>query len=410
MQKITNNYNVISGETPKWEKTEDGFLRCKSRVLAERILPYSVSELSDLPSDFQDDIVRMYVPLDSLHSSESLRSLEGCPIVTDDHFWMDPDSYKVHTKGSSAGSARTDGPYVEIDLLVTDKDGIEYIENMYSETGSYPEISAGYRADTIFEAGSFDGQPYDAKQTKIRYNHIAVIPKGHGRAGQDIRILNKQPLEPEKETDEMADEKGVKPETKASVRVSLKNSRKFLNTDEEGAQAYEEDSKMSEEKLTGAMDELETKNGEMEALQAEIETLKGELQAYKDKLEELLSDEAIEAKAEEMIEESDEADEIIENMADEEKKEEIMNSVKGLHGEKLHRATLEGIGLKFENMSKDGIKGAFKAQAQIAKMGKGLTKPKVVSGAKVTNAAAPGKERRVLTHLEKLGFPRKETK
>ena len=397
MQKITNNFNVLSQDIPKWEKTEDGFLRCKARILAERIMPYSVTELSDLPDDFQDDIVNMYVPLDSLKSSESLRSLEGCPIVVGDHVWMDPMTIKTNSSGSVAGSARLDGPYIEIDLLVTDKEGIESIES-----GETPEISAGYRADTIFENGSFDGQPYDAKQTKIRYNHIAVIPRGHGRAGQDIRILNKQSaIETEKETD-MAEEKGVKPEIKA-VRVSLKNSRKFLNTDEEGAVAYEEDAKLSEEKLTGAMDELETKNGEMEALKAEIDNLKGQLQAYKEKLDALLSEEAVEKKAEEMMEESSEADEIIENMVDEDKKEEIQNSIKGLHGEKLHRATLEAIGLKIENMSKDGIKGAFKAQSQISKLGKAV-KTKVVAGEKMTNAAKAVSEKPVLTGTQKIGY------
>ena len=400
MHKITNTFNVISPDKPKWEKTEDGFLRCKARILAERILPYSVSELSDLPDDFQDDIVNMYVPLDSLQSSDSLRSLEGCPIVVGDHVWMDPSTIKQSSSGSVAGSARIDGPYIEVDLLVTDENGINTIES-----GETPEISAGYRADTIYENGSFDGQVYHAKQTRIRYNHIAVIPKGHGRAGQDIRILNKSKTTEKKETDEMAEKDTVVKEPKAMVRVTLKNSRKFLNTDEEGATAYEEDTKLSEEKLEGAMDELEVKNGEMEALTAEIDNLKGQLAAYKEKLDALLSEEAVEKKAEEMIEEKDEADEIIENMAEEdEKKEELTNSIKGLYGEKLHKTVLEGIGLKFENMSKDGLKGAFKAQAQIAKMGKGLAKKKVVAGEKVVNSAKAASEKAPMTATQRLGY------
>lgn len=394
MQKITNSFSVLSDDRPKWEKTEDGFLRCKARILAERVLPYSASELSDLPNDFTDDIVMMYVPLDCLTSSESLRSLEGCPVVVGDHVWMDPATIKQASNGSVAGSARVDGPYIEVDLLITDENAINNIE-----MGETPEISAGYRADTVYDSGSFDGQPYHAKQTRIRYNHIAVIPRGHGRAGQDIRILNKSQTQ-EKGNDEMADETK---ETKAMVRVTLKNSRKFLNTDEEGAQAYEEDNKVSEEKLTGAMDELETKNGEMQSLQAEIDNLKGQLSAYKEKLDQLLSEEAVEHKAMEMIEESDEADEIIENMADEDKTEEIKNAIKGLHGTKLHDAVLAAVGVKFENASPDTLKGAFKAQAQIAKMGK-MPKTKVVAGEKMVNKAKVAAEKPERTHTQRLGY------
>ena len=91
------------------------------------------------------------------------------------------------------------------------------------------------------------------------------------------------------------------------VKIKLRNSGKFVNVDEESASKIEEDQGVQEDKeatsskdLTTTMSELEGKNQDAAALQAEIDELKGELQTYKDKLDELLSDEAVEAAAEGM--------------------------------------------------------------------------------------------------------------
>ena len=40
-------------QNPKWEKTEDGFLRCKARVLAERIMEYGRDEIGEVPEEVQ---------------------------------------------------------------------------------------------------------------------------------------------------------------------------------------------------------------------------------------------------------------------------------------------------------------------------------------------------------------------
>lgn len=406
--KLSNSFHTVSPDKPRWEKTDDGFLRCKARVLAERVMPYTREELSNLPEDLNvGSEIRMYVSRDSMASAESIRSLEGAIVVAGDHNWCDPEVIKQYGVGHVAGTPVMDGPYLVCDLVITDKQAMEDIEE--EKIG---EISAAYTADSLFEAGDFDGNEYDARQTQLRYNHIAVIPAGHGRAGADVRIINKKAKE-----NDMAEEK--------TVRVQLRNSKRMLNTDEEGAAALAEEEKLANEEsetsgksLEEAMAKAEEATAARDAAQAELEEVKGELSVYKEKLDELLSEETISAAAEEMVEEQGEAEEILENAAvcnekgeeDEEEKEKVLNSIKKMRGEALHRTVLSAIGVKLENMSPDGLRGAFKAQHQIMNSTKGR---RHVAGARMQNRMVPGKDTPGTgqpvqrTSMEKLGFAKK---
>ena len=297
-----------------------------------------------------------------------------------------------------------DGNYLCCDLMITHPEGIKFVE----ESGEFPEISAAYLADTVFEPGEYEGKPYDARQEQLVYNHIAVIPVGHGRAGRDVRILN---AKPKHEEDTMADEKKW-------IQFKLSNGR-FVNTDEEGAKAVSETEEKGAADLNKTMSELEAKNGEMQALQAEVEELKGELSVYKEKLDQLLSTEAVEGAAMEMVAEQGEAEEIIENAMfanekekDDEfakRKEEVKNSLKTVHGSRLHQAVLNALGAKTEGMSPEAMKGAFKAQKQIlANMKPGMRK---VAGTQLMNGMAPTERQKVnnsggvqRTPTQRLGF------
>ena len=373
---ITNQFTTQPFVPKTWEKTEDGFLRVKARVLAERVMPYHPDELTNLPEELKTlPCINMLVDCTTMGSGESLRTLEAAQVTAPDHIWVTPENDHV-SRGNTAGAPRMDGPFLETDLLITDPDTIADIEE-----GRIGEISAGYHADTIFEPGEFDGQPYQARQTQLRFNHIAVIPYGTGRAGSDVRIINQKK---QKETT-MSEPK--------MVRVRLRNTGRYVNVDEESASAIEAEGEASEgsgKKLEETMAELDGKTQEASALQAEIDELKGELSVYKEKLDQLLSTEAIEHAAEEMVQESGEAEEIIENAfgeseEDKKKKEEVMNSLKGLHGTKLHTHVLNSIGVQTEGMNADAMRGAFKAQHQVrTKIGN-----RKVAGTKVTNATIP---------------------
>ena len=52
------------------------------------------------------------------------------------------------------------------------------------------EVSCGYRCDLDSTPGiSPEGEPYDAIQSNIRLNHVALLPANKGRAGRDVKLL-----------------------------------------------------------------------------------------------------------------------------------------------------------------------------------------------------------------------------
>lgn len=370
--QLRNAFTTKPFTPSHFEETADGFLRVKARVLKECVMPYSRDELAGVPDEVQGDMIPILVNLEEMTTPEALRTLESAQVVAPDHEWVTPENYGAISKGNAAGAARIVGPYAEIDLLVTDPQAIADIK-----TGKIGEISAGYHGDIVFEPGEHQGRPYAARQVGLRYNHIAVIEFGHGRAGKEVRILNHNPA---------AEGDKVMSDVKL-VRVKLANGR-FVNTDEEGAasiaamnEGVDQEKKRS---LDEVMNDLKAKNGENATLQSEIEELRGELSVYKEKLDQLLSTEAIEHAASEQVAEQGEADEILENtLPDDEKKPEIKNSVRGKFGNSLHVAVLTACGVKVENMSPEAVRGAFKAQHQIANSFKGR-KP-VVAGTRLQN-------------------------
>ena len=409
-----------------WEKTAAGFIRCRARVLKEGVMNYGREELSELPDGFDAPVVRVLVTRESMGTGESLRSLETAQATAWDHRWITPENAATASVGSVVGTPRIDGPYLECDMVITDPQAIADIE-----AGKLPEISSAYEAGIVFEQGEFDGQPYDAKQVGLTFNHNAIIPQGAGRAGTDVRILNKD--QGRYEITGMEDGEEFKayastPETAKMVatgknvqqarifdtwehkfinckevvmademklvRVKLRNTGKYINVKEEDAPAVEEDQAKGEEvsvgsgkKLEELMAQVEDLNGQIAELTAQAEEGKGELSVYKEKLDELLSDEAAEQKAEGMNEERAEADDIIENVTADfppEKKEEVKNALapggKRLYGEKMKRAVLNVSGVKCENMSPAEVNGAFRAQHAMIRNGFGK---KVVAGAQV---------------------------
>ena len=409
MNHFQNQYSTLVTESPKWEMTEDGFARCSAKIMKEGILLYDRSEFVDeegnctVPPEITANPIRMLVTADTLQAAESLRSLEGAHCTQGDHIWLTPENINGSSVGNVAGKPAMDGAHLQCGLLLTNPETIRRVMDKDDPLG---EVSAAYRADAVWEFGTWDGQPYDAKQVQLRYNHIAIIGAGEGRAGSSVRILNMSTITKKKEI-EMADDK--------LVRVKLRNGR-FINTDEEGAQAVAADTTATEEEASESsrsveqlVEELAAKNEELAAIQAEAEELKGQLETFKAKIDELLSEGGLAAQAEQMNVEQEEAGEVIANMSPEEddkKKEEFKNSIKKLHGAALHTAVLTHMGMKVENMSPDALRGAFAANVTIARTMKGLGK--AVSGSKLfqnkSDAVVQTTQR---TGHERLGFRKK---
>ncbi len=122
-------------------------------------------------------IRREYRPPEQVFAADSLATLEGAPI-TNDHPGepIGAGNARYLAVGALASPARRDGTHVAAGLSIYDAETIAAMEAGKSQ------LSCGYDCDLVFGPGvTPDGEHYDATQTNIRYNHVAVVERG--RAG-----------------------------------------------------------------------------------------------------------------------------------------------------------------------------------------------------------------------------------
>lgn len=126
---------------------------------------------------------REYRPRDEVARADSLATLAGAPL-TDDHPAEGEVTTETATKygrGSVLDTPRLDGTLVAASIVVTDKALIAKIR------GGKQELSCGYSVRLDETPGTTpEGEPYDAVQRDIEYNHVALVAVG--RAGPQARI------------------------------------------------------------------------------------------------------------------------------------------------------------------------------------------------------------------------------
>lgn len=143
-------------------------------------------------TDQHGRVVREYRPPEAVFAQESLDTLGSIP-VTEGHppMGVNPMNHRELSVGhvSDAPPARrkdVSGPleWLETAVVLSDGDTLRKVE-----TGELVEVSMGYLAEVIDQPGvTPDGQHYDAMQTNIRFNHLALLPDGHARAGSGARL------------------------------------------------------------------------------------------------------------------------------------------------------------------------------------------------------------------------------
>ncbi|MFW6085065.1 MAG: DUF2213 domain-containing protein [Gemmatimonadota bacterium] len=135
------------------------------------------------------------------------------------------------------------------------------------------ELSLGYRADVIAERGEYNGEPYDHRQTNIRYNHLALVDRA--RAGREARInLDAEDAvqvddEPQQTRTDMSD---VTLETVVLDGITYKAAPEV---------------KRALEKAQTRADEADAAEQQLETLQEKHDALEGERDELKEKVEKL---------------------------------------------------------------------------------------------------------------------------
>lgn len=98
------------------------------------------------------------------------------------HVAVSADKPQQFLTVGTLSNAKFSHPYLDADLTVWTREGIEAIES-----GEQKEISAGYRYVPDMTPGtSPEGEKYDGRMTQIIANHVALVEAG--RAGPDVCV------------------------------------------------------------------------------------------------------------------------------------------------------------------------------------------------------------------------------
>ena len=160
-------------------RTDDGYLSAFARVARTGIQEYRGSELGrpELGS------VQVYRPESEVFSADAMKSFAHRPVtLTHPKTMVNARNWKRYAKGQTGAEVVRDGEYVRVPMVMMDQGMID----AYEKKG-VKELSMGYTCDLKWEPGvTPKGEHYDAMQTSIRGNHLAVVPAARG--GEMLRI------------------------------------------------------------------------------------------------------------------------------------------------------------------------------------------------------------------------------
>lgn len=169
-------FDTLTLDAPKI--TQDGYMAASVRAARVGIQDYLGSEVGKP----EMSVVRVYRPESEVFNRDTLNSFTSIP-VTNDHppEAVTADNWKKYATGNTGEDWARDGEFMRVSVLVKDAETIKAVRD------GKKQLSCGYQCDLKWEAGiTKDGQPYDAIQTNIRGNHLAIVTAARG--GPKLKI------------------------------------------------------------------------------------------------------------------------------------------------------------------------------------------------------------------------------
>lgn len=150
--------------------TEEGYLRDTPVVTSVGIFDYKN----------EDGSIRKELRLpEHVFAPESLKSYKGKPIIiTHDAGLVNKNNVEQEGVGTILSEGFQDGNDVRAEIIIHDTDEVKRC--------GLKELSLGYSLDLIEEPGEWNGEHYDAVQTNIIINHLALVESA--RAGEQARL------------------------------------------------------------------------------------------------------------------------------------------------------------------------------------------------------------------------------
>lgn len=152
--------------------TPDGYLVAAPRIARTGIQIYRGAELGR--PQLAD--VRVYRPEAEVFSKAAMRSFAWRPITVDHpDEEVNSKNWRKYGVGQVGEDVARDGEFIRVPLVLMDQAAIDAVQQGKSQ------LSVGYGAKLIWDAGTTDdGEEYDAIQTAIRANHVAIVSVARG--------------------------------------------------------------------------------------------------------------------------------------------------------------------------------------------------------------------------------------
>lgn len=183
-------------------------------------------------------------------NEKSLETYKGKPIIiTHEAGVVDKGNVDKEQIGTILTKGYQDEDDVRAEIIIHDTDSMK-------DCG-LKELSLGYNLDLVEEPGEYNGEPYDAIQTNIAINHLALVSSA--RAGEQARLNIDGSDEPEL--------KGGKAMAKVKSGVRLDDGPMSA---EELAKAVEAYKARKAERNTSAEEVIEDGDGDTEPIEEEV--------------------------------------------------------------------------------------------------------------------------------------------
>lgn len=157
--------------------TSDGYLVAQPRVARTGVQLYHGWQVGRP----EVETVRVYRPEETVFDKKSMQTFAHRPITIGHKDMVNSKNWGDLAVGTTGGDVIRDGEFLRVSMMIADEEAIKLVKD------ERKELSVGYFADLEWKEGkTASGEVYDAVQSNVRTNHVAVVAQARG--GPKLRL------------------------------------------------------------------------------------------------------------------------------------------------------------------------------------------------------------------------------